>query len=165
MSCGFPCRTDHQIDHHVNRYQVGHHAFMAQHVPAKGESLVTYTWATLKTDLRVRESQTQRKRSVAGSASYLKKPLPAAAIIPVGPLQLSTQPATGSLYDDNTIDGLTIAIGREPFSLWSIRSVNALVNVYVFGRPAIRLGVRSSTILSSNHFVSAITCSGSLPKG
>lgn len=86
-------------------------------------------------------------------------------MIPVGPLQLSTQPATGSLYDDSTIDGLTIAIGKEPFSFWSIRSVNALVNVYVFGRPAIRLGVRSSTILSSMYFVKVITCSGSLPNG
>jgi len=94
---------------------------------------------------------------MASRRDYLKKPFPAAAIIPVGPLQLSTQPATGSLYDDSTIDGLTIATGKEPFSRWSIRSANALVNVYVFGRLAIRFGVNSSNILSSIHSVRAIT--------
>lgn len=153
ISGGFPCRANHQIDHHVDWYQVGHHVFLAQHVPTMEEiSGLHLTFNQLFAETK-------------HSASYLKKPFPAAAIIPVGPFQLSNQPATGSLYDDNTIDGLTIAIGKEPFSLWSIRSVNALVNVYVFGRPAIRFGVKSSTILSSIHFVKAITCSGSLSKG
>jgi hypothetical protein len=31
-----------------------------------------------------------------------KNPFPAAAIMPVGPFQLSTQPATGSWQEDNT---------------------------------------------------------------
>jgi hypothetical protein len=31
-----------------------------------------------------------------------KNPFPAAAIIPVGPFQLSIQPATGSRQEDNT---------------------------------------------------------------
>ena len=56
-----------------------------------------------------------------------RKPLPAPTMTPIGPLMLSVQPGIGSFAALVTIDGLTMTIGRSPFSSFNSCSAIAFV--------------------------------------
>lgn len=60
-----------------------------------------------------------------------RKPFPTAAMMPVGPLMLSTHPGIGSRHAAVTIDGRTMATGTSRPSACSNDSATAFVRPYV----------------------------------
>ena len=86
-----------------------------------------YTTLPISSDLITVSTGIRSAHAFELNSIVLKMPLPLASIKPVGPLILSTQPRRGSLQEAVTIDGLTIATGKEPHSSTSNDSANAFV--------------------------------------